>query len=76
MSHPQPLITRDRELLGGTPVFTGTRVPVDTFLEYLAAGQSINDFLEDFPSVPREHALAVLAELKRLLASVPYASAA
>lgn len=76
MTHPQPLITRDRDLLGGTPVFTGTRVPVNTLLEYLAADQSLNDFLDDFPSVPRAHALAVLAELTRLLASVPYASAA
>jgi uncharacterized protein (DUF433 family) len=70
------LITRDRDILGGTPVFAGTRVPVDTLLEYLAADQSLNDFLDDFPTVEREHALAVLDELKRLIASYPYASAA
>ncbi len=76
MPNQQMLITRDRDILGGTPVFTGTRVPVDTLLEYLAAGQSLNDFLDDFPTVNRAHALAVLDELKRLLASYPYASAA
>ncbi len=73
----QPLlITRDRDILGGAAVFAGTRVPVDTLLEYLAAGQSLNDFLDDFPTVERLQALAVLDELKRLLASYPYASAA
>lgn len=76
MPNQPALITRDRDVLGGTPVFTGTRVPVATLIEYLAAGQSLPEFLEDFPSVPREHALAVLAELQRLLLRVPYASAA
>ena len=76
MPNQQPLITRDRDILGGAPVFAGTRVPVDTLLEYLAAGQSLNDFLDDFPTVQRAHALAVLDELKRLLSNYPYASAA
>jgi uncharacterized protein (DUF433 family) len=76
MASQHLLITRDRDILGGTPVFAGTRVPVDTLLEYLAADQSLNDFLDDFPTVEREHALAVLDELKRLIASYPYASAA
>jgi uncharacterized protein (DUF433 family) len=76
MARHQPVITRDRELLGGTPVFTGTRVPIDTLLEYVAAGQSLNDFLDDFPTVHRDHALAVLDELKRLVASYPDARAA
>jgi uncharacterized protein (DUF433 family) len=67
MASQHLLITRDRDILGGTPVFAGTRVPVDTLLEYLAADQSLNDFLDDFPTVEREHALAVLDELKRLL---------
>ncbi len=76
MPNQQLLITRDYDILGGTPVFAGTRVPVDTFLEYLAAGQSLDDFLDDFPTVERAQALAVLDELKRLLANYPYASAA
>jgi uncharacterized protein (DUF433 family) len=76
MPNRQMLITQDRDILGGTPAFAGTRVPVDTLLEYLAAGQSLNDFLADFPTVERAQGLAVLDELKRLLANYPYASAA
>ena len=73
----QPLlITRDHDILGGTPVFAGTRVPVDTVLEYLAAGQSLNAFLDDFPTVERAQTLVVLDELKRLLENYPYARAA
>ena len=63
MPNQQPLITRDRDVLGGTRVFAGTRVPVDTLLEYLAAGQSLNDFLDDFPTVPQAQALAMLDEM-------------
>ena len=73
MPNTQSLVTRDRDILGGTPVFTGTRVPIDTLFDYLAADQSLNDFLEDFPTVPRAHALALLNELKRLIATDPYA---
>ena len=54
------LIERDPEILRGTPVFTGTRVPVRVLLEHLKAGDRLDDFLNDFPSVSREHALAVL----------------
>jgi uncharacterized protein (DUF433 family) len=46
------------EILGGTPVFAGTRVPVQTLIEYIKAGESIEDFLEGFPSVSREQLLA------------------
>lgn len=46
--------------MSGTPVFTGTRVPVQTLIDYLEADDFLNDFLEDFPSVSREHAIAVL----------------
>jgi uncharacterized protein (DUF433 family) len=56
----QSFITRDSEVLGGVPVFTGTRVPVDTLLTHLKAGDSIEDFLEDFPSVSREQAESAL----------------
>ncbi len=54
------LIDRSPEILGGTPVFAGTRVPVRVLLEHLEAGDRLDDFLDDFPSVSREHAVAVL----------------
>jgi uncharacterized protein (DUF433 family) len=54
------LISRSDEVLGGTPVFRDTRVPVRTLVDYLAAGQSLDEFLEDFPTVPREDAVGVL----------------
>ena len=60
MQLPEPLITSDPQRLGGTPCFTGTRVPVKTLYDHLSAGDSIEVFLEDFPSVSREHAQAVL----------------
>ena len=53
-------ITSNPDVLGGTPVFRGTRVPVDALLSNLEAGLSIEEFLENFPSVPREDALKVL----------------
>jgi len=54
-------------MLGGTPVFTGTRVPVQTFIEYIKAGESIEVFLEGFPSVTREQLLAFLDEAQDLV---------
>jgi uncharacterized protein (DUF433 family) len=53
-------ITRDPQILGGTPVFTGTRVPVQNLMDYLASGQNLDAFLEDFPAVSREDARRVL----------------
>jgi uncharacterized protein (DUF433 family) len=64
MSLPQPLITVDPNRLSGTPVFAATRVPVQTLLDYLEGGDSLADFLLDFPSVTREHAIAVLEAAK------------
>ncbi len=61
------VISRDREILGGTPVLAGTRVPVQTLLDYLEGGQSLQEFLDDFPTVGRDQAIAVLEQLKRLL---------
>ncbi len=61
------LIISSPEILGGTPVFAGTRVPVQNLLDYLEAGDNINDFLEDFPSVSREQAIQVLALAKEAL---------
>ena len=57
-----PLITVDPEIHSGTPVFTGTRVPVKTLFDHLESGDSLDVFLEDFPSVSRELAVAVLEE--------------
>jgi uncharacterized protein (DUF433 family) len=59
------LIERDAEILGGTPVFAGTRVPVQTLIDYLEAGHSLDDFLDDFPTVSREAAIGVLELLKQ-----------
>lgn len=53
-------IHSDPEIMGGTPVFVGTRVPLRTLLEYLEDGDSIDEFLEDFPTVGRDQIVAVL----------------
>lgn len=58
MSHS--IITKDPEILGGTPVFAGTRVPVRILLEHFEAGDSLDDFLLDYPSVSREQAIEFL----------------
>jgi uncharacterized protein (DUF433 family) len=63
------IITSSPDVLGGTPVFANTRVPIQTFIEYLEGGQTIDDFLEGFPTVSREQVIAVLEEAKtRILA--------
>jgi len=67
MSVREPLITTSPDRLSGTPVFAGTRVPVQTLIEYLEAGDSLEAFLDDFPSVSREHAVAVLGLAKSAL---------
>lgn len=67
MDVPDPLITRSSQRLSGTPVFAGTRVPVQGLIDYLEAGDSLEDFLQDFPSVTREHAIAVLELAKSAL---------
>lgn len=54
---------RDPAVLGGTPVFRGTRVPVRTLIEYLEGGQTVDEFVDDFPSVRREQVIAVLDKL-------------
>ncbi len=58
----QPIVSRRADVLGGTPVFSGTRVPVQTLLDYLEGGESIDDFLTGFPSVTRQEAIAFLEE--------------
>jgi uncharacterized protein (DUF433 family) len=61
------ILTRDRDILGGTPVFTGTRVPVDTLIAHIKASDSLETFLADFPSVSREQAVAFLALAEQLV---------
>ena len=55
-----PVVSSTPEIMGGTPVFPGTRVPVQTLLDYLKAGDTIEDFLEGFPTVTREQVVAFL----------------
>jgi uncharacterized protein (DUF433 family) len=61
----QPVISRDASVMGGTAVFSGTRVPVQTLFEHLEAGESIDDFLEGFPSVTRGQVVALLESAKK-----------
>ncbi|HEY0036277.1 MAG TPA: DUF433 domain-containing protein [Longimicrobium sp.] len=67
MPVPSPLITRSPERLSGAAVFAGTRVPVQTLIDYLQAGDPLDAFLDDFPSVSREHAVAVLGLARQAL---------
>ena len=62
-----PRVVSDPEILGGTPVFIGTRVPVRILFEHLEAGDPLKVFLEDFPSVSRELAVQVLEDAKTAL---------
>jgi uncharacterized protein (DUF433 family) len=67
----QSVVSRNPEIMGGAPVFRGTRVPVQTLLDYLEAGDSIDEFLEGFPSVTREQVISFLEEAKdKLIESV------
>ncbi len=59
-SLPEPLITVSSEWLSGAPVFTGTRVLVQALYDYIEGGEPLEEFLDDFPDVTREHAVAVL----------------
>jgi uncharacterized protein (DUF433 family) len=64
----------DPEILGGTPVFRGTRVPVKNLLDYLAAGDTLDQFLDDFPTVKREQAVAALELARDLLTAGAHSS--
>lgn len=68
------VVHSDPDVLGGTPVFVDTRVPVKTLLDYLEAGDSLNEFLDHFPSVKREQAVAALELAKEML--IAYANPA
>jgi uncharacterized protein (DUF433 family) len=60
----ESVVRSDPEILGGTPVFVGTRVPVQAFIDYIEGGHSLNDFLDDFPTVTRDVAIALLEQAK------------
>ncbi len=62
-----PIISASPDVVGGTPVFASTRVPVQTLLDYLKAGESIDDFLDGFPTVTREQVIALLEEAGKQL---------
>lgn len=61
------IISRSSDVMSGAPVFAGTRVPVQTIIDYLAGGHPLDDFLDDFPTVRREQALELLERVKYLL---------
>ncbi|HEY2090608.1 MAG TPA: DUF433 domain-containing protein [Thermoanaerobaculia bacterium] len=61
------IVHSDPDILGGTPVFVGTRVPVQTLLVYLEKGETLEEFLDNFPTVAREQAVAFLEEAGRAL---------
>jgi uncharacterized protein (DUF433 family) len=71
----QHLIERDPEKLGGTPVFVGTRVPIKNLFDYIETDETLESFLEDFPTVTREQALGVLEASREYLLTT-YESAA
>ena len=71
MLNQAQLVSSDQDVLGGVPVFVGTRVPAKTLIDYLQRGHSIDEFLDDFPTVSRHQAQELLACFHRqLIASV------
>jgi uncharacterized protein (DUF433 family) len=69
MTAPGHEVTKDQDVLGGTPVFRGTRVLFQALLDYLEGGQTLDEFLEDFPTVSREAAVGSLEYAKSLVVS-------
>jgi uncharacterized protein (DUF433 family) len=64
------IVSTSPDTMGGTPVFTGTRVPIQTLLDYLKAGESIDDFLDGFPTVSKDQVIALLEEAGKQLVSI------
>lgn len=62
------IVSRSPDVMSGAPVFAGTRVPVQTLIDYLAGGHPLDEFLDDFPTVSREQALELLHRVKEMLA--------
>jgi uncharacterized protein (DUF433 family) len=71
MTLARNVIVKDPQTLRGTPVFRGTRVPIQTLFDYLEGGETLKDFLEGFPTVSREMAISALEEAKHLLLARP-----
>jgi uncharacterized protein (DUF433 family) len=63
------IISRSSDIMSGAPVFAGTRVPVQTIIDYLAGGHPLDEFLDDFPTVRREQAVELLQRVKEMLAN-------
>ncbi|MEX0685096.1 MAG: DUF433 domain-containing protein [Balneolales bacterium] len=70
-SRPNKVISRNKDILGGTPVFKGTRVPIKTLWDYLKSGDSLEVFLDDFPSVKREQAIELIDRAQKRLTGFP-----
>jgi len=66
-NEPVSVVHSDPEIMGGTPVFVGTRVPFQTLLDYLEAGEPLGEFLDDFPTVTREQAIVALEQARDAL---------
>ncbi len=67
MALPSKIVHSDPEILGGTPVFVGTRVPLRNLIDYLEHGHSLDEFLDDFPTVSREKVIAALEAAHEVL---------
>jgi uncharacterized protein (DUF433 family) len=74
MNGQKPVVQSSPEILGGAPVFTGTRVPVRNLIDYLEAGDSLDEFLKAFPSVTREQAVAALEIARETLTAGAHSS--
>ena len=69
------IIRIDKDIMGGTPVFNGTRVPIQTFFDYVEGEQTIEEFLQDFPTVKKDQVIALLEQLKaQALKNIPSAA--
>ncbi len=64
------VVSISKEVMGGTPVFAGTRVPIETLIDYLKAGDSIDDFLEGFPTVRRDQVVEFLEEAEKQMEKI------
>ena len=73
MLAPRDIVHSDPEIMGGTPVFVGTRVPVQSLFDYLEAGDSLEEFLEAFPTVSRDQAIAALEIAREAVTAVAVA---
>lgn len=70
MGNPHEVVHTDPEIMGGTPVFVGARVPVQSLFDYLEAGDSLEEFLEAFPTVSREQTIAALEIAREAVTAV------